>query len=141
LIVCWLDYFAISRCLGFWLDFAGIERPQVWMIAREQQLAEKLHAYTLPRKTSNSRVKDLVDIALLIAGGGMEKHRIRDAAAHVFERRGTHSLPAALVAPPADWHLVFQTLSEECGLPVDITVVFGSVKKFLEEALAGPREE
>jgi hypothetical protein len=49
-----------------WLGFAGIERSRVRMISREQQFAEKIHAYTLPRNTSNSRVKDLVDLALLI---------------------------------------------------------------------------
>ena len=44
-----------------WLGFAGIETPRVRMIAREQQFAEKVHAYTLPRNAANSRVKDLVD--------------------------------------------------------------------------------
>ncbi len=32
-----------------WLGFAGIPTAQVQMIAREQQFAEKVHAYTLPR--------------------------------------------------------------------------------------------
>jgi hypothetical protein len=31
-----------------WLEFAGIKGPRVWMIPREQQFAEKLHAYTPP---------------------------------------------------------------------------------------------
>ena len=39
-----------------WLGFAGIAPPDVPMIQREQQFAEKLHAYTLPRTTPNSRV-------------------------------------------------------------------------------------
>ena len=43
------------------------------MIGREQQFAEKLHAYTLPRNSANSRVKDLVDMALLIGSGGLDK--------------------------------------------------------------------
>jgi hypothetical protein len=43
-----------------WLGFAGIESSRVLMIAREQQFAEKVHAYTLPRNATNSRVKDLV---------------------------------------------------------------------------------
>ena len=30
-----------------WLGFAGIEASRVVMIAREQQFAEKIHAYTL----------------------------------------------------------------------------------------------
>ena len=46
-----------------WLGFAGIESAQVRMIAREQQFAEKIHAYSLPRNAANSRVKDLVDLA------------------------------------------------------------------------------
>ncbi len=41
-----------------WLGFAGIEKPCVRMISREQQFAEKIHAYTLPRSSPNSRVKD-----------------------------------------------------------------------------------
>ena len=33
-----------------WLGFAGIASPSLYMIPREQQFAEKLHAYTLPRQ-------------------------------------------------------------------------------------------
>ena len=29
-----------------WLGFAGIASPSLYMIPREQQFAEKLHAYT-----------------------------------------------------------------------------------------------
>jgi hypothetical protein len=39
------------------LGFAGIESSRVVMIVREQQFAEKIHAYTLPRNAANSRVK------------------------------------------------------------------------------------
>jgi hypothetical protein len=73
-----------------WLGFAGIESAQVPMIAREQQFAEKIHAYTLPRSAANSRVKDLVDLALLIGSGGLDRQRILDALRLTFERRGTH---------------------------------------------------
>jgi Nucleotidyl transferase AbiEii toxin, Type IV TA system len=59
-----------------WLAFAGIESSRVRMIAREQQFAEKIHAYTLPRNIANNRVKDLVDMALLIGSGGLDKQRI-----------------------------------------------------------------
>ena len=62
-----------------WLGFSGIESSRVRMIAREQQFAEKIHAYTLPRNTANSRVKDLVDLALLIGSGGLDKRRILEA--------------------------------------------------------------
>ena len=119
-----------------WLGFAGIERPRVWMIAREQQFAEKIHAYTLPRNAANSRVKDLVDMALLVGSGGLDKERTLDALRLTFERRGTHDLPAGLVPPPADWQIPFQSLAEECGLPTDVAAVCAGVQKYLEEVLA-----
>ena len=120
-----------------WLGFAGIESSQVRMIAREQQFAEKIHAYTLPRNAANSRVKDLVDLALLIGAGGLDKRRILDALRLTFERRGTHDLPEGLIPPPADWQIPFQALAEECGLPTDIAAVFAGVHEYLEEVLAG----
>ena len=123
-----------------WLGFAGIESSQIRMIASEQQFAEKIHAYTLPRNTANSRVKDLVDMALLIGSGGLDKQRIMDALRLTFERRGTHDLPVGLVPPPADWQIPFQALAEECGLPADVAAVFAGVQEFLEEVL-GRRTE
>jgi hypothetical protein len=119
-----------------WLAFAGIEPSRVRMIAREQQFAEKIHAYTLPRNAANSRVKDLVDMALLIGAGGLDKRRILDALRLTFERRGTHDLPAGLIPPPADWQIPFNALAEECGLPADVAGVFAGVQEFLEEVLA-----
>jgi len=118
-----------------WLGFAGIESAQVRMIAREQQFAEKIHAYTLPRSAANSRVKDLVDLALLIGSGGLDRQRILDALRLTFERRGTHDLPAGLVAPPADWQIPFQALAEECGLQTDVAAVFAGVQEYFEEVL------
>ena len=118
-----------------WLGFAGIESSRVLMIAREQQFAEKIHAYTLPRIAANSRVKDLVDLALLIGSGGLDKRRILDALHLTFERRGTHDL-ASLLPPPADWQIPFQALAEECELPTDVAAVFVGVREFFEEVLA-----
>lgn len=118
------------------LGFAGIQPSRVQMIAREQQFAEKVHAYTLPRNSANSRVKDLVDMALLIGAGEVNKRRIADALHLTFERRGTHELPASLVSPPADWQIPFRALAEECRLPGDLTAVFTEVQKFLNEVRA-----
>lgn len=47
------------------LAFAGIAPPKLRLYPIETHLAEKLHAYTMPRARPNSRVKDLPDIALL----------------------------------------------------------------------------
>ena len=57
-----------------WLGFAGIASPSLYMIPREQQFAEKLHAYTLPRQgAANTRVRDLVDMVLLIQSGTLDR--------------------------------------------------------------------
>jgi hypothetical protein len=122
-----------------WLGFAGIERCQVLMIPREQQFAEKLHAYTLPRSNPNSRVKDLLDLALLSGSGDLNSQRLLDALRLTFERRATHTMPPELAAPPLEWQLPFQALAEECGLPTDIATVFRRVREFLETVLARQR--
>ena len=98
-----------------WLEFGGIATSTVRMIAREQQFAEKIHAYTLPRSAQNSRVKDLVDLALLIGSGGLDEQRILDALRLTFERRGTHSLPTSLAPPPVDWQIPFRALAKNAG--------------------------
>jgi hypothetical protein len=123
-----------------WLGFAGIERSRVRMIAREQQFAEKIHAYTLPRNSPNSRVKDLVDMALLIGDNQLDRQRTLNALHLTFERRGTHLLPASLNAPPLEWQIPFRALAEECGLLPDIAMVFKRVREFVEEVLASSTE-
>lgn len=80
-----------------WMAFAGIKSPLVQMIPREQQFAEKLHAYTLPRSSANSRVKDLVDLALLVLSGGLVEAP-RSRAPDVSEKRNpriSHVLASA----------------------------------------------
>jgi len=124
-----------------WLGFAGIDTSQVRMIAREQQFAEKIHAYTLPRNSANSRVKDLADLALLIGSGELDKQRILDALRLTFERRATHDLPPSLIPPPADWRIRFQALAEECGFSADVAAAFAGVQEYLTEVLSRRTEQ
>jgi hypothetical protein len=56
-----------------WLGFAGVSPPSVPVIQSEQQFAEKLHAYALPRTgVPNSRVRNLVDMVLPIRSRTLE---------------------------------------------------------------------
>ena len=91
-----------------WLGFAGIEKPRVRLISREQQFAEKIHAYTLPRSSPNSRVKDVIDLALLVGENQLDRRKAFNALRLTFERRNTHALPATLNAPPEDWQAPFE---------------------------------
>ncbi len=111
------------------------------MIPREQQFAEKLHAYTLPRSTANSRVKDLVDLALLVEAGGLATERIQEAVRLTFQRRGRHVLPSVLLPPPADWKRRFEALAEECRLLRAMDAVFDRVRAYVEAVLPrGPQK-
>ncbi len=120
-----------------WLEFAGIKSHQVRVIPREQQFAEKLHAYTLPRSSANSRVKDLVDLALLVESGELATERIQEAVHLTFQRRGTHVLPSVLLPPPPDWRKRVEALAEECRLPRAMDAVFDGVRAYVEAVLTG----
>ena len=113
-----------------WLGFAGILPPAVPMIQREQQFAEKLHAYTLPRTTPNSRVRDLVDMALLIRSGTLQLERVVQALHATFDLRATHSVPKALDPPLADWDAPFSRLASECHLELTARDAFRVLSEF-----------
>jgi predicted nucleotidyltransferase component of viral defense system len=117
-----------------WLGFAGIEAARVRMIQSEQQFAEKIHAYTLPRAGApNSRVRDLVDLALLVGSGMMNRRRVAEALRRTFERRGTHEIPRVLPPPPADWTIPFATMAEECSLNLDAAAAFSEVARSFQQ--------
>lgn len=108
-----------------WLAFAGIPPARVQIISKEQQFAEKLHAYTLPRTgPANSRVRDLVDMVLLIETGSLSLDKVRASVQSTFARRRTHQPPSAVAPPPAEWESPFQALAEECGLALDLSQAF-----------------
>lgn len=113
-----------------WLGFAGIAPASVPMIQCEQQFAEKLHAYTLPRSGANSRVRDLVDMVLLIQSGTLDASVCVEALRRTFERRGTHDRPATLESPPAGWEKPFQRLAEECRLDPSVSTAFAALSVF-----------
>lgn len=113
-----------------WLVFAGIPPARYPTISREQQFAEKLHAYTLPRERPNTRVKDLVDLILLIESELLDPKKVVHALQATFKRRGTHPLPPALTPPSEDWRGPLEKLALECGLPVALETAFGGVRDY-----------
>lgn len=95
------------------LDFIGVAPPTVRLCPVETHIAEKLHAFTLPRQHPNTRVKDLPDLALLATTKPIEARGLREAIAATFAHRATHSIPTALQAPPEAWAPAYQALALE----------------------------
>ncbi len=114
-----------------WLKFAGIASADFPAVSPEEQFAEKLHAYTLPRlDRENTRVKDLVDLVLLIEQTELNTTRLPQAIRETFQRRRTHDIPRALISPPASWSNPFAEMAAECGIEPDMEKHFGVVAQF-----------
>jgi len=120
------------------LAFAGIEPAVMRLYPVETHLAEKLHAYTLPRPTPSTRVKDLPDLALLGQVGDREVVRVRAAIEQTFAHRKTHPVPPRLPDPPASWERPYAQLAEEDALPwTTLVAVIEAARAFLDPVLRG----
>lgn len=123
-----------SRLLGF----IGAEPSRLRLYPRETHLAEKLHAYTLPRERENTRVKDLPDMALLGLSGRLEAGLLRAALQRTFDFRRTHLLPNAIPAPPASWTAPYARMARDNDLPwKSLSEVIRAVTAFVGPVLTG----
>lgn len=119
-----------------WLGFAGIESKPYPTISREQQFAEKLHAYTYPRdEEENSRVKDVIDMFLLIESGEIDREFLKQAIKEVFNYRDTHDVPKEIQDPPENWEPRFKKLAGECGIGEGLFKLMSSISSFLKGIL------
>jgi predicted nucleotidyltransferase component of viral defense system len=80
---------------GF-LSFAGLDPIDIPVISLEQQIAEKLHAYTRTygKGDQSSRPKDLIDIVLISSECAIGAGHLRHTLKSTFSARDTHVLPA-----------------------------------------------
>jgi len=119
------------------LAFAGIEPPSILLYPVPSHIAEKLHAYTMPRDRPNSRVKDLPDIALLASVGSLKSEELRGALAQTFSARDTHPLPAIFPEPPDAWTELYAKMAERDGLAwPTIAEVTNVARQFLNPVLS-----
>ena len=123
------------RCAD-WLAFANVAPPLVTVTSREQQFAEKLHAYTLPRSTPNSRVRDLVDLVLLVKSN-LDRGLLGNAITATFEQRGTHPFPGELASPDASWTVPFSAHARQCNLGVELQGAFTLVAQVFAQIEKG----
>ncbi len=120
------------------LDFIGIEPPTLRLYPVETHIAEKLHAYTMPRSRPNTRVKDLPDLALLATIGRLDAGRVSAALEQTFAFRQTHALPTLLPAPPNEWLQPYAEMAGENELQWQtLSAATEAVRSFLDPVLAG----
>lgn len=113
-----------------WLGFCDIPAPIIPIISVEQQFAEKLHSYTLPRGQINTRAKDLIDLILLLQPTKSALETFKNALQRVFRARNTHLLPAVLPEPPMSWQKPFGAMAAECGISQSMEDGFTKVSSF-----------
>ena len=122
------------------LEFAGIPPAVVLAVPKSQQFAEKIHAYTFPWKDrTNTRTKDLVDIALFIQTAALpEPAELRAALAATFGRRRTHPLPDQLPQPPATWDADYMAMAGEAQLSAaTLAAGFAMISEFWNSSQLG----
>lgn len=129
------------------LSFAGIDPPVIPLYPIGTHIAEKLHAYTMPRPPGreNSRLKDLADIALVAVEPALQPSSIHVSADIVlqalqttFSARKTHELPDHVPPPPESWRARYPRFRDDHALiwPT-IDDVRSEAAQFLEPILAG----
>jgi predicted nucleotidyltransferase component of viral defense system len=121
------------------LAFAGLPPVEFPVYPVEQHLAEKLHAYTLPRQDENTRVKDLVDLAYIAGRDRVDGDHLTAAVQATFDARTTHPLPARLPEPPDSWTRPFARIAAEVpgGSVTDLPAGFALAAGFWDPLLGG----
>ena len=119
------------------LEFADIRPPVVPCYPLTQQIAEKVHAYTRPHATGEaSRVKDWVDLLLIVELGALNGSTLRRAMQATFDARGTHPLPTRLPVPPSSWSTSFRRIAREVNLGyATLADAMSAVSRFIDPVL------
>ncbi|MEO3782347.1 nucleotidyl transferase AbiEii/AbiGii toxin family protein [Actinocorallia sp. B10E7] len=124
------------------LAFADIAPRKIEAVHRNQHFAEKLHALTRDYgNRPNTRVKDLIDLVLLIEDGLQPDRELVSVARHVFDVRATHVLPLSIPDPPPFWADVYPVQADGLtDLPADLPSALLIVRGFWDTALVDETE-
>lgn len=102
---------------------AGHEPVAVPAVDIHQHAAEKLHAYSrvYAHDRPSSRVKDLVDLVLLVEASVLVPRRLGERLRQVYDVRDSSPPPPELPKPPASWATPFAAMATELGLTATST--------------------
>lgn len=104
----------------------------------EQHVAEKVHAYTRTygADEASTRVKDLIDLAMMASSFYFLAGRLHHALQATFDARASHPMPAGLPPPPREWRTPYRRMAGEVGLDPDLAVGHEQARAFLDPVLA-----
>lgn len=125
------------------LEFAEVSAPQLPVVALEQHVAEKLHAYTGtygPDERKSTRVKDLVDLVLIGELAELDAERLGRALATTFEGRASQPLPDTVPSPPSSWVRPYAELAREVGVMTDVDAGHAATADLLDPVLGSDAE-
>lgn len=120
------------------LAFAGLAPIMVPVLPLEEQIAQKLHAYSLlyGGRHPSSRIKDLVDIVLICSEAVLAAGELRSALERTFRTRGTHPLPMSLPDPPTAWERGYGRLAADIGIDPSIRHGHALAAAFIDPILS-----
>ena len=102
------------------LAFARVRSRTVELIDIDRHAAEKLHALTRTyHNQPSTRVRDLVDLVLLLENDYLDDDGCRAAIRTTFQQRGTHDLPSDLSEPPPAWTDTYSSLVAALDVEAD----------------------
>lgn len=93
------------------LEFAGVAPVQIEIVDIHRHAAEKLHAMVRDfGERENSRVRDLVDVVILIEHGLLNDSRVGAAAKGVWAERDNADPPTTMPLLPETWRGRYERL-------------------------------
>jgi hypothetical protein len=110
------------------ISFAGVPPARFRILPIAQQFAEKVHSYTLPHVSGiNSRVKDLVDLVLILDKDAPAPESVKTAIEATFTHRRTHDIPVTIPAAPPTWTSSFTAMAKQVN--ISETTVEGAIAR------------
>lgn len=122
------------------LSFANIKARRVEVVDLNRHAAEKLHALTTIFKDRlNTRVRDLVDLAILIEHEQIDTAICAQRVQETFRIRNTHPIAETLPELPASWDAQYADLTEGLELKTEsyqtaleaVTKLWGDINQIL----------
>lgn len=118
------------------VDGVGLAPVSVLTVDVAQHAAEKFHALTRGYADGrpSSRVKDLVDIVLLIEAGLLPDDRLGERLIHVHAVRDGALPPARIPEPPAAWRVEYARLVADLRLATtDVDEAMAMIRRIYPE--------